>query len=99
MTSLHPHPLGTAIVAIENVNVREKGRLSFLAAMVPAADVITAIEQWISIARTRLHPHLGTVTHTGEIVIETETTSNTISGLLRLCESGRDRRLRVLLLG
>ena len=94
MTSLHLHHLGTASEASENA--RGKGRLSLLLDMVPVADVITAIELWTLTARTRLHPHLGMATPTGETETET-TTSNTTSGLLRLYESGRDRRLRVLL--
>jgi hypothetical protein len=96
MTSPRLHPLGTAIVVVENV--KEKGRLSLLLVTAPAADVITAIERWTLTARTRLHPHLGMATRTGETETET-TTSNTTSGLLRLCESesGRDHRLRVLL--
>ena len=93
-TSPHLHHLGTAIVAIENV--RGKGRLSLLLDMVPPADVIIAIERWTLTARTRLHPHPGMAMPTGETETET-TTSNTTSGLLRPYESGRDRRLRVLL--
>ena len=91
-TSPRLHHLGTAIVATENV--REKGRLFLF--LVPAAAVITAIEVWTLTAHTRLCPHLGMATRTGETETETEmTTCNTTSGLLRLCESGHDRRLHV----
>ena len=92
MTSPRLH-LGTAIVATENV--REKGRLFLL--LVPAAAVITAIEGWTLTARTRLRPLLGMATRMGETETETETITNTTSGLLRLSESGRERRLHMLL--
>ena len=94
MTSPHHlHPLGTVIEAIENA--RERGRPSLLPANL-LADVITATERWILTARIRLHPLLGMVMRTGETETKAEaTTSNTTSGLLHLCASGRARRLRV----
>lgn len=96
MTSLHhPHHLGIAVEAIENA--REKDHPSLLLAKLPV-DVNTAIERWILTARTRLHPLLGMVMRTGETETKAEAiTSNTTSGLLHLCASGRARRPRVLL--